>query len=274
MNGWHTYMTAVMAWLTVAWSLDNPRMSDFCKANMWHKACLSTDKCALLVLRGWLKPSLPLCMWTRVCVCVQHVCLLVCVALQPTSFRRTLKGNRNSTNSWLSHRQSQTCLCVYVLVRKKEKRRKKRKKREKGTRKKKSKTTKTSSRDYLSHTCQHWCPLKVRIRTTWGQLIPNAIWKELYEGTAGTGRRTAVPTITWTTACKLTCPGPGLVQIARSRRSLSIPFFFSITIGWRTRQYWIEGLPSLNMYVMKKKWKVRDRGLLGRKGIFTVCICI
>lgn len=138
MNGWHTYMTAVMAWLTVAWSLDNPRMSDFCKANMWHKACLSTDKCALLVLRGWLKPSLPLCMRTRVCVCVQYACLLVYVALQPTSFRRTLKGNRNSTNSWLSHRQSQTCLCVYVLVRKKEKRRKKKKetgKRNKGKKK-------------------------------------------------------------------------------------------------------------------------------------------
>lgn len=273
MNGWHTYMTAVMAWLTVAWSLDNPRMSDFCKANMWHKACLSTDKCALLVLRGWLKPSLPLCMRTRVCVCVQHVCLLVYVALQPTAFRRTLKGNGNSTNSCIDSPKL-ACVCMSLLEKKKKGGKKERNGKKAQEKKKKGKTTKTSSRDYLSHTCQHWCPLKVRIRTTWGQLIPNAIWKELYEGTAGTGRRTGVPTITWTTACKLTCPGPGLVQIARSRRSLSIPFFFSITIGWRTRQYWIEGLPSLNMYVMKKKWKVRDRGLLGRKGIFTVRICI
>lgn len=118
MNGWHTYMTAVMAWLTVAWSLDNPRMSDFCKANMWHKACLSTDKCALLVLRGWLKPSLPLCMRTRVCVCVQHVCLLVYVALQPTAFRRTLKGNGNSTNSCIDSPKL-ACVCMSLLEKKK-----------------------------------------------------------------------------------------------------------------------------------------------------------
>lgn len=75
MNGWHIYVTVAEAGL-----LDNPQMSDFRKANMWLKACHSTEYWAVLVLRGWLEARLPLCTSLTPCrfLCVGG-CACVCV---------------------------------------------------------------------------------------------------------------------------------------------------------------------------------------------------
>ena len=79
-------------------------------------------------------------------------------------------------------------------------------------------------------------------------------WEELKEWRSSRRRRKRDSALlTWAAACRFTCPGAGLRPVAPSRRSLSILSFFFITIGWRMKLSWTEGLPSLSTCVMKKK---------------------
>lgn len=76
MNGWHIYVTVAKAEL-----LDNPQMSDFREANMWLRACHSTENTGLCSYweAGWklgshcALASLPVTfrVWVGVHVCVR-----------------------------------------------------------------------------------------------------------------------------------------------------------------------------------------------------------
>lgn len=246
-TGWHVYVLIAEALVP-----DNPQMSDFREANMWLNACHSTQGTGL-VLGGWLQARLPLCISLTPCRCVcGWVCLCAYEGIHSvrwlfeelsteTGFPQTIITNTPETSillSWYFFFFFCFHLCFSLLQL------------PKGTL---SLNIQPTRLGLFSLACPCRCPLKVSPEAMWGQHILQHQMRRAAWRSDSHQRKRDSALQTWTAACRLTCPEAGLLQVAHFRRSLSILFFFSITIGWRMKLSWTEGLRSLNMCVMKKK---------------------
>lgn len=241
------------------WSVvrDNLQMSDFRKANMWLNACHSTQNTGL-VLRGWLQARLPLCISLTPC---RSVCGWVCMCSYEgihfvqwvfkelsteTGFPQTTITSIPDTPNFLFWYFffSFAFISVSPFCYSPEG--------------ESPSTFSLQDWDYFLFPIHVATLSRLELKLCGASTFSSSTrWEELREGvTAAKGRgeeRDSALLQTWTTACRLTCPEAGLLRVAHFRRSLSILFFFSITIGWRMKLSWTEGLPSLNMCVMKKK---------------------